>query len=104
MPTPRLLGPQQKMVVPSLCSYRQSSFLVVRSYAIAVLYGVVTYMMPLETIGVFSNDPSLAIPVWKIIRGTSCDTLAVEIVLSREYRWYQSLPPYVVQSPLWAAA
>ena len=93
MPKPRLLGPQQKIVVPSLCSYRQTSFLVFRSYAIAVLYGVVTYIMPAVTIGVFSNDPSLVIPVWKIIRSTSLDTLLVVIVLSVEYRWFQSLPP-----------
>ena len=33
--------------------------------------------MPLVTIGVFSNEPSLAMPVWKIIRGTSCDTFEV---------------------------
>ena len=58
-------------MVPSLCSYRQSSFFVARSYAIAVLYGVVTYILPCETIGVFSNEPSFAIPVWNIIRGTS---------------------------------
>ena len=40
--------------------------------------------MPLETIGVFSNEPSLVIPVWKIIRGTSCDTFEVVIVLRVE--------------------
>jgi len=61
-------------------------------------------MTPLATIGVFSNEPSLEIPVWKIIRGTSRATLAVVICLRVEYRWFQSLPPYVVQSPLWAAA
>src|SRR2546427_7471696 len=61
-------------------------------------------MMPFETIGVFSNEPSFVIPVWKIIRGTSFDTLEVLIVLSVEYRWFQSLPPYVVQSPPCAAA
>ena len=51
-----------------------------RSYAMAVLYGVVTYMTPLATIGVFSNEPSLAMPVWKTMRGTSWDTLAVVMV------------------------
>ena len=29
----------------------------------AVLYGVVTYMTPLATMGVFSKEPSLAMPV-----------------------------------------
>jgi hypothetical protein len=52
----------------------------------AVLYGVVTYMTPLVTMGVFSNEPSLAMPVWKTMRGTSCETLAVLIVLNVEYR------------------
>src|SRR6476661_5198769 len=60
--------------------------------------------MPPVTIGVFSNEPSLAMPVWKIMRGISCETFAVLMVLSCEYRWFQSLPPYVVQSPPWAAA
>src|SRR6476660_539570 len=60
--------------------------------------------MPPVTIGVFSNEPSLAMPVWKIMRGISCETFEVLMVLSCEYRWFQSLPPYVVQSPPWAAA
>src|SRR6476661_10637895 len=60
--------------------------------------------MPPVTIGVFSNEPSLAMPVWKIMRGISCETFAVLMVLSCEKRWFQSLPPYVVQSPCWAAA
>src|SRR5215210_4694433 len=70
----------------------------------AVLYGVVTYMTPLLTMGVFSNDPSLAMPVWKTIRGTSRVTLAVVMVFSGEYRLFQSLPPYVVHSPAPCAA
>ena len=55
-----------------------------RSYAIAVLYGVVTYMTPLLTIGVFSKEPSLAMPVWKIIRGIRPDTFLAVICLSGE--------------------
>src|SRR5919107_2849219 len=69
----------------------------------AVLYGVVTYILPCDTIGVFSNEPSLEMPVWNIIRGISCPTFGVLIVLRVESRWFQSLPPYVVHSPLWAA-
>ena len=56
-------------------------------------FGAVTYMTPPDTIGVFSNDPSLVIPVWKIMRGTSCETLDVLMLLSEEYRVFQSLPP-----------
>jgi hypothetical protein len=52
----------------------------------AVLYGVVTYMTPFWTIGVFSNEPSLEIPVWKIFRGTSWDTLAGVMSFKVEYR------------------
>jgi hypothetical protein len=52
----------------------------------AVLYGVVTYITPLLTMGVFSNEPSRAIPVWKTIRGTSLETFAVVIDFSVEYR------------------
>src|SRR5919107_4511892 len=70
----------------------------------AVLYGVVTYITPLVTKGVFSNDPSLAMPVWKTIRGTSRVTFAVVIDFSEEYRLFQSLPPYVVHSPAPCAA
>src|SRR3954470_19691515 len=70
----------------------------------AVLYGVVTYMTPLLTSGVFSNEPSLAMPVWKTIRGTSRVTFAVVIVFRDEYRLFQSLPPYVVHSPAPCAA
>ena len=50
----------------------------------AVLYGVVTYIIPPVTIGVFSNEPSLVMPVWKMIRGTSCETFDVVMVLSWE--------------------
>jgi hypothetical protein len=60
---------------------------------------VVTYITPLDTSGVFSNDPSLAMPVWKTIRGTSRVTFAVVMVFRGEYRLFQSLPPYVVHSP-----
>ena len=52
----------------------------------AVLYGVVTYMTPPVTRGVFSNEPSLEMPVWKILRGTSCDTLAGVMSFKVEYR------------------
>src|SRR3712207_6477065 len=57
-------------------------------------------MTPLETSGVFSNDPSRAIPVWKTMRGTSRLTLPVVIAFKGEYRLFQSLPPYVVHSPV----
>ena len=51
-----------------------------------MLYGVVTYMTPLVTIGVFSNEPSLVIPVWKIMRGMSWETFEALMVLRVEYR------------------
>src|SRR5215207_8988573 len=64
----------------------------------ASLFGVVTYILPSMTIGVFSNEPSLLVPVWNIILGTRRLTFAVVICASVDHRWLQSLPPYVGQS------
>src|SRR3954452_24540408 len=63
----------------------------------ASLLGVVTYILPSITIGVFSNEPSLLVPVWNIILGTRRFTFVVVICVSVDHRWLQSLPPYVGQ-------
>ena len=92
--TPRLTGPQQAITVPTFGSCRHSCVLAFRSYAMmASLLGLVTYIVPSTTIGVFSNEPSLAVPVWNIMRGTRRLTLPVLIWVSVDHRWLQSLPP-----------
>ena len=59
--TPRLTGPQQKIVVPSLWSYRQRRRPVRALSANRWLYAVVTYITPLYTTGVFSNDATIPV-------------------------------------------
>jgi hypothetical protein len=59
----------------------------------AVLYGVVTYITPFWTIGVFSKEPSREMPVWKIFRTVNCDTFAGVMLFRVEYRWFASFPP-----------
>src|SRR3954465_1351079 len=63
----------------------------------ASLLGVVTYILPAMMMGVFSNEPSLLVPVWNIILGTRRFTFVVVICVSVDHRWLQSLPPYVGQ-------